>query len=211
MNATTSFEYTYKRKRVFRGGKSLNQDVQSEINRLVHRLKQDQSADGSWNYPFDTRITADAYMIILLKILDMERYSSYRGFSKRIESKQTENGSWKLFQDEKDGNVTVTIEGLLWPSFADSNKNHPHMRKAKQFILSKGGIKQAKMLTKMMLTVTDNINGRAYSPFHSKWSYCLRPFFVSIYDLSVYGRVNMIPLLLLGHKKFQLTTPTRQV
>lgn len=50
----------------------MNQDVQSEINRLVHRLKQDQSADGSWNYPFDTGITADAYMIILLKILDME-------------------------------------------------------------------------------------------------------------------------------------------
>lgn len=98
----------------------MNQDVQSEINRLVHRLKQDQSADGSWNYPFDTGITADAYMIILLKILDMEDTPLIEALVKRIESKQTENGSWKLFQDEKDGNVTVTIEAYYGLLLADS-------------------------------------------------------------------------------------------
>lgn len=186
----------------------MNQHVQSEINRLVHRLKQDQSADGSWNYPFDTGITADAYMIILLKILDMEDTPLIEALVKRIESKQTENGSWKLFQDEKDGNVTVTIEayyGLLFSGLR--NKNHPHMRKAKQFILSKGGIKQAKMLTKMMLTVTGQYQWPRLFPIPLEVVLLPPTFFVSIYDLSVYGRVNMIPLLLLGHKKFQITTP----
>ncbi|MGE7876099.1 squalene--hopene cyclase [Peribacillus muralis] len=185
----------------------MNQKVQGEINRLIHHLKRDQSADGSWNYPFDTGITADAYMIILLKILDMEDPPLIEALVKRIESRQTDNGSWKLFQDELDGNVTVTIEayyGLLYSGFR--TKHDEHMRKAKQFILSKGGIKQAKALTKMMLAVTGQYKWPRLFPIPLEAVLLPPTFFVSIYDLSVYGRVNMIPILLLGHKRFQASS-----
>lgn len=183
----------------------MSQKVQVEIDRLIQCLKQDQSADGSWNYPFDTGITADAYMIIILKILDMEDPPLIEALVRRIESRQTENGSWKLFPDELDGNVTVTIEayyGLLYSGIR--TKHDPHMRKAKQFILSKGGIKQAKALTKMMLTVTGQYNWPRFFPIPLEAVLLPPTFFVNIYDLSVYGRVNMIPILLLGHERFQI-------
>ncbi|MFD6438863.1 squalene--hopene cyclase [Peribacillus sp. NPDC060186] len=182
-----------------------HQHVQLEINRLVYRLKQDQSADGSWNYPFDTGITADAYMIILLKILDIEDAPLIEALVKRIESRQTENGSWKLFQDEKEGNLSVTIEayyGLLYSGLR--KKQDSHMRMAKQFIVSKGGIKQAQTLTKMMLTVTGQHKWPPLFPIPLEVILLPPTFFISIYDLSVYGRVNLIPLLLLGHKKYQI-------
>lgn len=186
----------------------MNQHVQLEMNRLIHRLKQDQSADGSWNYPFDTGITADAYMIILLKVLEIEDASLIEALVKRIESRQTENGSWRLFHDEKDGNLSVTIEayyGLLYSGLR--KKQDPHMRKAKQFILSKGGIKQAKMLTKMMLTITGQYKWPLLFPIPLEAILLPPTFFFSIYDLSVYGRVTMVPLLLLGHKRFQIMSP----
>lgn len=188
------------------GGTPLNhQHVQLEINRLVYHLKQDQSADGSWNYPFDTGITADAYMIILLKILDIEDAPLIEALVKRIESRQTENGSWKLFHDEKEGNLSVTIEayyGLLYSGLR--KKQDFHMRKAKQFILSNGGIKQANTLTKMMLTVTGQYKWPPLFPIPLEVILLPPTFFINIYDLSVYARVNLIPLLLLGHKKYQI-------
>ncbi|WP_285768301.1 squalene--hopene cyclase [Peribacillus sp. SI8-4] len=186
----------------------MNENVQGEINRLIQQVKRDQTADGSWNYPFDTGITADAYMIIVLKLLDMEDPPLIEALVKRIESRQTENGSWKLFQDELDGNVTVTIEayyGLLFSGLR--NKHDHHMRKAKQFILSKGGIKQAKALTKMMLAVTGEYKWPRLFPIPLEAVLLPPTFFVSIYDLSVYGRVNMIPILLLGHKRYQIKGP----
>ena len=191
-----------------KGGRSLSEQVYTEINRIVNRLKQDQSPDGSWNYPFDTGITADAYMIILLKVLQIEDEPLIEALVKRIESKQTENGSWKLFHDEKDGNLSVTIEayyGLLYSGLC--KKQDPHIKKAKQFILAQGGIKKAKMLTKMMLTVTGQYKWPLIFPLPLE-VILLPPISpINIYDLSVFGRVNMIPLLLLGHKKFQIKSP----
>lgn len=123
MNVLRVFEYIYKRTMCLRGGTTLNQHVQLEMNRLIHRLKQDQSADGSWNYPFDTGITADAYMIILLKVLEIEDASLIEALVKRIESRQTENGSWRLFHDEKDGNLSVTIEAYYGLLYSGLRKN----------------------------------------------------------------------------------------
>jgi sporulenol synthase len=31
-------------------------NIQKEINRIVNKLKNEQSSDGSWRYPFETGI-----------------------------------------------------------------------------------------------------------------------------------------------------------
>ena len=41
------------------------------IDWIIERLRKDQSPDGSWNYPFETGISTDAYMIILLRTLEL--------------------------------------------------------------------------------------------------------------------------------------------
>ena len=41
-------------------------DAKQGIDWLIERLRAEQSSDGSWDYPFDTGISTDAYMIILL-------------------------------------------------------------------------------------------------------------------------------------------------
>ncbi|MGG3709345.1 hypothetical protein [Heyndrickxia coagulans] len=59
-----------------------------KIDWLINRLKQDQSSDGSWAYPFDTGTTTDAYMIILLRTLAVQEDQLIRGLAQRILSKQ---------------------------------------------------------------------------------------------------------------------------
>jgi squalene cyclase len=39
---------------------------------IIETLRKDQSPDGSWAYPFDTGISTDAYMIILLRTLEID-------------------------------------------------------------------------------------------------------------------------------------------
>jgi sporulenol synthase len=47
-------------------------DTAKGIEWIVHTLRKDQSSDGSWAYPFDTGISTDAYMIILLRTLEID-------------------------------------------------------------------------------------------------------------------------------------------
>ena len=85
-------------------------DAKPEIRRLIQQLKRDQTPDGSWDYPFETGISTDAYMIILLRTLEINDEDLIYQLTERIMSKQETNGAWKLFHDEGEGNVSATIE-----------------------------------------------------------------------------------------------------
>ncbi|MDQ0220617.1 squalene cyclase [Peribacillus cavernae] len=65
----------------------------------------------------------------------------------------------------RDGNLSLTIEayyGILYSGMRD--KNDEQMRKARQFILSKGGLKKASMYTKFMLAMTGQYRWPAIFP-----------------------------------------------
>lgn len=92
-------------------------DTVTGIGWIIETLRKEQSPDGSWAYPFDTGISTDAYMIILLRTLEIDDEELIEGLCRRILSKQQQNGAWKLFYDEGEGNVTSTVEayyGLLF-------------------------------------------------------------------------------------------------
>src|SRR3954466_14664476 len=84
--------------------------IQNGINRIVDVLRRDQASDGSWNYPFETGISTDCYMIILLRSLENHEENLIQQLTERIVSRQEENGAWKLFYDEPMGNVSATVE-----------------------------------------------------------------------------------------------------
>lgn len=125
------------------------------MKRLIAALRKDQSHDGSWSYPFETGISTDAYMIILLRTLEMHDEKLIQGLAARILSKQEENGAWKLFKDEPDGNANATLEayyGLLYSGYIE--KEDARMKAARKFILEHGGMENANIFTKIMLSTT---------------------------------------------------------
>ncbi|WP_026694596.1 terpene cyclase/mutase family protein [Peribacillus kribbensis] len=183
------------------------QYVQKEVERIIAILKRDQKEDGSWAYPFETGFITDAYMIILFRLLEWKEEELIAKLVARIESRQEDNGAWKLFYDEKEGNLSLTIDcyyALLFSGIRQ--KTDPHMLAAKQFILDNGGPRKAAMFTKILLAVTGQYKWPAVFPIPIEVVLLPSSFLISIYDISVFGRSNIIPLLLLGNKKFQLMT-----
>ena len=134
----------------------VNGTLSDEIKRIISILKKDQSEVGTWDYPFETGITTDAYMIILLRSLTIDDEELIKELVDRILSEQQDSGAWKLFYDEEDdGNVAATIEAyyaLLYSGYC--SHDDVRMQIARQFILSNGGIDKSNLLTKIMLAVT---------------------------------------------------------
>ena len=135
------------------------------ISRLVQQLKNDQTPGGSWDYPFETGISTDAYMIILLRTLEINDEGLIHELTERILSKQEANGAWKLFHDEGDGNVSATVEAyysLLYSGYV--SKEDTRLLAAKKIILAHGGIENAHMFTKIMLALTGQYPWPSYFP-----------------------------------------------
>ncbi|KZO00847.1 squalene--hopene cyclase [Pseudobacillus badius] len=181
--------------------------VNDLIAQITEQLKRSQTADGSWAYPFETGISTDAYMIILLRTLGINDEELIRGLAERILSRQATNGAWKLFQDEKGGNVTATAEAyyaLLYSGYVA--KGDARLQAAKTFIRAKGGIENTHMLAKIMFALTGQYRWPPCFPIPIEAVLLPLSFPVNLYDLSVFGRANLIPILVVAAKKYKKKT-----
>ncbi len=177
------------------------------MNWIVNQLRQDQTPDGFWDYPFETGISTDCYMIILLRSLDIHDEKLIKQLTERIISKQEVNGAWKLYYDEPTGNVSATIEAyyaLLYSGLF--HKSDEKLKKAKQFILESGGMEAAHMFTKIMLAITGHYDWPKFFPIPIEAILLPSSFPINFYSLSVYGRANLTPIMILADKKYQLQT-----
>jgi sporulenol synthase len=182
-------------------------NIEKGINWIIEVLKKDQSPAGSWNYPFETGISTDAYMIILLRTLEINDERLIQGLASRIVNKQEKNGAWKLFYDEKDGNLSATVESyyaLLYSGYYQ--KEEMKLQAAKNFIVDHGGIESVSMFTKIMLALTGQYPWPSYSPLPVELILLPLSFPINFYQFAVQGRSNLVPMMILAHKKFSLPT-----
>ncbi|WP_059173497.1 prenyltransferase/squalene oxidase repeat-containing protein [Bacillus sp. FJAT-27445] len=181
--------------------------VQDGIRQLVGRLRQDQSPRGSWEYPFETGITTDCYMIILLRSLEINDEKFIRKLAERILSRQGRNGAWKLFYDEGEGNVSATLEAyyaLLYSGLFE--KSDERLAAARRFVVENGGIARAHLFTKVMLAMTGQMKWPGFFPFPLEMMLLPLSFPVNFYSFSVFGRANLAPIMILADRKFQVIT-----
>ncbi|WML47991.1 squalene--hopene cyclase [Neobacillus sp. PS3-34] len=177
------------------------------ISWIVKTLRQDQSPDGSWEYPFETGISTDAYMIILLRCLEINDEVLIQELTERILSRQDKNGCWRLFYDEENGNLSATIDAyyaLLFSGFYKKNDNR--LSAAREFILSNGGAEKAGMFTQVMLTMTGQQKWAAFFPIPLEMILLPLSFPINFYSFSVFGRANLTPIMILANRKYRLKT-----
>ncbi|PAE22449.1 terpene cyclase/mutase family protein [Robertmurraya siralis] len=186
----------------------LKDKVHDGINYLVNILKREQSESGSWEYPFETGISTDCYMIILLRSLEIDDENLIKELGKRILSRQEKNGAWKIFYDEEgDGNLTATLEAyyaLLYSGYYE--KSDKRLRAARRFIVANGGAHKAHLFTKIMLAITGQYKWPDFFPIPLEFILLPTSFPINFYQLSVFGRANLLPIMILAEQKFILKT-----
>lgn len=182
-------------------------DIENGMRLIIDILKKDQSPDGSWNYPFETGFSTDAYMIILLRTLEINDEQLIERLAFRIIDKQEKNGAWKLFYDDVQGNISATTEAyyaLLYTGYYE--KEDQRLQAAKRFILSRGGLQNVSMYTKIMLALTGQYKWPTYFPIPVELILLPLSFPLNFYQFSVYGRANLTPIMIAANQKFSMKT-----
>ncbi len=183
----------------------MEKKTKQAIDYLVSHLHKTQKDDGSWCFCFESGPLTDAYMIILLRSLQIEDEALISKLVQRLLTRQNNTGTWKLYHDEREGNLSATIEAyfaLLYSGFVDEHADH--MQKAKNFIINKGGLTNAQDLTKVMLTFTGQLPWPEdlFIPIEYILLPQSAPF--NLTEIVGYARVHFIPILIALNKQYQL-------
>ena len=186
----------------------LSEQVKEYLKEKMKRLEKLQNPDGSWSFIFEGPIMPDCFLLIVMRALGMEDEETEAKLLQRIVSLQEANGSFQLYKDEENGNLSATIQGytamLLSGKF---QREHERMKKAERYINREGGLSKAHFMTKMMLAV----NGLYEYPAILKFpmTYFLMPswFPLSMYRCSNYARVHLTPMIVCLNKRYSVHHP----
>lgn len=182
-------------------------DTDEEIKRLKAALVQLQRQDGTWRFCFENGTIIDAYVIILVRTLDIRNEDLIRRLHDRILAEQSPEGAWSLYRDEEEGNLSATVDAyyaLLYSGY--SGATDEPVQRAKRYILSRGGLGQAtSLLTKAMLAATGQ----------RKWPVSISSiplelllfpasFPINFFEFSGYSRIHLVPLLIMADRNFSV-------
>lgn len=170
-----------------------------------------QNEDGYWWAELESNVTITAEVVLLHKIWRTDHEAKARPWAKAesyLRSQQGGDGGWELYYGGA-GDLSTSVEAYMALRLLGVHAEDPALLKAKQFILSKGGISKTRIFTKLHLALIGCYNWRGL-PSIPPWIMLLPPESpFTIYEMSSWARSSTIPLLIVFDRKpvFNLDIP----
>lgn len=178
--------------------------LRAEIRERISNLQRLQEDDGSWRLPFETGPMTDAYMIILLTVMEMED-ELVVPLVQRLKNRQSISGAWQLHDDDE-GHLSSTVEAytaLLLSGYGE--RSDPMMKRAEAYIVAHGGVEGAHISTKFMLALNGLYPWPAVYPVPLYLIQLPRFSPLSFHRWSSYVRSHFASILILGYHKFSIS------
>ncbi|MBI4125318.1 MAG: hypothetical protein HY466_05255, partial [Deltaproteobacteria bacterium] len=170
------------------------------IQKASQALLASQHPEGYWWFTLEANTSIDAGFIQLMHFLEDVDETVQKGLLARILQAQHEDGSWGLYHGAP-GDLNSTIECYFSLLLAGKLKQDPSLIKAREFILSKGGLTQCRVFTRIHLALFGLVPWEScpYLPLSLIYLPPWAPF--NIYNFSSWARASIVPLLVVLNKR----------
>jgi squalene-hopene/tetraprenyl-beta-curcumene cyclase len=182
----------------------------AEVERVVAEASADltalQSAEGEWCFELEADATIPAEFILLEHFLGEIDEAVERKLAAYLRRIQADHGGWPLFHGG-DLNISASVKAYCALKLAGDDPDAPHMARARQAILARGGAARANVFTRIALALFGQVPWRAVPvmPLEimllPKWA----PFHLS--KVSYWSRTVIVPLLILMALKPRAVNP----
>jgi len=169
-------------------------------------LARRQSDDGHWVFELEADATIPAEYILLnhfLGDIDETVEGKLANYLRRI---QSEHDGWPLFPGG-DVDVSATVKAYFALKLVGDDTNAPHMRRAREAVLSHGGAAHCNVFTRIALALFGQVPWRAVpvtrveAVLLPRWA----PFHID--KVSYWSRTVMVPLFVLAALKPKARNP----
>ncbi len=126
--------------------------VEEAIANTVSLLRNSQHVDGYWWGELESNPTMEAEYIFLTHILGAADQERWDKTARHIERQQGDDGGWRLYYGAA-SDLSTTVECYTALKMAGRDPESPPMRRARELILSKGGIEKTRSFTKIWLAM----------------------------------------------------------
>ena len=169
-------------------------------------LKQRQRPDGHWVFDLEADATIPSEFIMLNHYLDELEPSVESELAVFIRSRQEDHGGWPLFY-RGDFDMSATVKAYLALKLAGDDIDAPHMKRAREAVLARGGAEKSNIFTRYALALFGEVPWRAVPVMPVELLLAPKWFPVTISRFSYWSRTVIVPLLILAALKPRAKNP----
>lgn len=170
------------------------------MDRLSEAIKKTQSyylnqqlEDGYWWYELESNATMTSEYLMLLHFLGLRDEKKDRKMVRHILGNQRSDGTWSIHWGGK-GDLSTTIEAYFALKLAGLSADEEPLRKAREFILEKGGVEASRVFTKIFLALFGEFDWKAIPSIPVEINLLPAWFPLNIYNFSSWARSTIVPL-----------------
>jgi squalene-hopene/tetraprenyl-beta-curcumene cyclase len=182
--------------------------IDAVIDEASAWLAARQADDGHWVFELEADTTIPSEYIMLNHYLGEIDDDTEGRLARYIRNRQGSHGGWPLFPDG-DVDISATVKAYYALKLVGDDPEAPHMRRAREAVLARGGAAKANVFTRISLALFGQVPWRAVPVIRveamllPRWA----PFHVD--KVSYWSRTVMVPLFVLAALKPRARNPRR--
>lgn len=162
-----------------------------------------QHPDGYWHAPLEANVGMDAQYVIFNRFMGRRPAAVEARLVDNMRATQQTDGSWPLYHDGP-GHLNTTIEAYFAMKLTGLRADDPSLRRARDFILSQGGLAKAGIFTRAFLCYFGQFPWEGLPAMPVEVILLPPRFPINIYALASWARETVVPMTILMAKQPQI-------
>ncbi|MCL5072496.1 MAG: squalene--hopene cyclase, partial [Actinobacteria bacterium] len=149
-----------------------------------------------------------AGFILLMRFLGIKDENKDKKAFNYLHKRQKEDGSWSLYY-KGEGSLDVTVQSYFCFKMMGISPDAEFMKKARNFIISNGGIEKANTYTKIILALFGQYPWKALPMIPPEIIFLPKSFYINIYDFASWTRATIMAfsIILTLRPVFKISEP----
>ena len=188
------------------GPKGLEARIDRAVEHAGAALRARQKADGHWAFLLEADVTIPAEYILLEHFIDEIDDAAEARIAAYIRSRQGADGGWPLYHDGET-DVSASVKAYFALKCVGDDPDAPHMRRAREAILERGGAARCNVFTRIALALFGQLPWRAVPAMPLEMLLLPRWFPIHLDKVSYWSRTTIVPLLVVLDRRPRAANP----
>ncbi len=180
---------------------NFDRQLSASIEAAADWLAARQKPEGYWVGRLESNACMEAQWILALWFMGLENHHLRPRLAQSLRETQRPDGAWQIYYEAPAGDINTTVEAYAALRSMGDRKDAAHMVRAREWIMSKGGLKNIRVFTRYWLALIGEWPWEKTPNLPAEVTFFPNWFVFSIYNFAQWARATLMPIAVLSARR----------